>query len=147
MDRVVVPVVEREVSISQMWRAGLEGGRGRLFSARTSGVRVAVKRQVWREVEGGRAERQVSTSGSMLPGPEARRRSASSRTTMRVRLRPAMVSLPEVLMWSARRPGVAMTTWGRWERARAWVRISAPPVMRRGLRDWGAEMALNCSKI
>ena len=27
------------------------------------------------------------------------------------------------------------------------MRMSAPPVMRRGFRDWGAEMALNCSKI
>ena len=94
----VPPVVVREVSISQMWRGGLEAGRGRFLRDRTSGVRVAVKRQVWRSEDGGRAERQVSTSGSMLPGPEARRRSASSRMTMRVRLRPAMVSLPEVVM-------------------------------------------------
>ena len=83
----------------------------------------------------------------MLPGPEARSRSASSRTTIRVRLRPIVVSVPEVAIWSARRPGVAMTMCGRWERARAWVRMSVPPVMRRGFRDWGAEMALNCSKI
>ena len=78
-----------------------------------------MKRQVWREVEGGRAPMQVSTSGSMLPGPEARSRSASSRTRTRVRLRPEMVSEPDVVMWSARRPGVAMTMWGREERARA----------------------------
>jgi len=29
----------------------------------------------------------------------------------------------------------------------AWSRWSAPPVMRRGFRDWGADIALNCSKI
>ena len=58
-----------------------------------------------------------------------------------------MVSLPEVLVWSARRPGVAMTTWGRRESAKACSRMSAPPVIKIGFKDCVAEMALNCSKI
>lgn len=97
-------------------------------------------------------ERQVSTSGSMEPllvcfecgswedgdddddGGESRR-SASSRTTKRTRRRPMVVSSPEVRMWSARRPGVAMTTCGREERASAWARMSDPPLTRMGFRD------------
>lgn len=67
-------------------------GRDMDFNARTSGVSVAVNRRVWRSLDGGRVERQVSTSGSMLPGPLARSRSASSRTTMRTRLSPQTVS-------------------------------------------------------
>ncbi len=140
-------IARTSVSTSQMKTSGRLDGRGWALRARTSAVTVAVKRQVCLWDGGGKTERQVSTSGSILPGPEARRRSASSRTTIRVRRRLQIVSSPEVLMWSARRPGVAMTMWGRWESARAWVRMSAPPVMSIGLRDWGAEIALNCSNI
>lgn len=125
----------------------MEGDLGIPLSARTSGVTVAVKRSVWREVGGGRMERQVSTSGSWLPFPVARRRSASSRTTKRTRRKPQIVSSPETLMWLANRPGVAITTCGLWERARACSRMSVPPVMRTGFKDCGAEMALNCSNI
>lgn len=80
------------VPISVMKTGGLFEGRGMDFRARTSGVTVAVKRRVCRSLEGGSSERQVSTSGSMLPGPLARSRSASSRTTMRTRFKPQTVS-------------------------------------------------------
>ncbi|KAL1997608.1 hypothetical protein VTN02DRAFT_1333 [Thermoascus thermophilus] len=135
------------VAISVTKTGGLLAARGIDLSARTSGVTVAVNRSVWRSLGGGSADRHVSTSGSMLPGPLASIRSASSSTTMRTRFRPQMVSAPEVWMWSARRPGVAMTTCGRCESAMACGRMSVPPVTRIGLRFCGAEMALNCSKI
>ena len=92
----MVPFVS--VAISVMKMGGLLAARGMDCSARTSGVSVAVNRRVWRSLDGGRAERQVSTSGSMLPGPLVRSRSASSSTTMRTRFKPPMVSCPDVLM-------------------------------------------------
>lgn len=135
------------MSISQVKTGARPAGRGSVCSARTSGVIVAVKRQVWRSIDGGRAERHSSTSGSMLPWPAARRRSASSSTTNRLRLRPIVVSAPDVRMWSARRPGVAITTCGRCARAVACVRMSAPPVTRIHFSDWEAPIARNCSYI
>ena len=92
-----------------MEMGGREEAWGAVFRSRTSGVRVAVNRQVCRKEEGGRASRHVPTSGTMLPAPEASRRSASSRTTIFVLWRPHMVSVPDVLMWSASLPGVAIT--------------------------------------
>ena len=90
-----VPVL---VPISVMNGGGLLPVRGIDCRARTSGVRVAVKSSVWRSLDAGRAERHVSTSGSILPGPLVSSRSASSRTTMRTRLSPHTVSCPDVLM-------------------------------------------------
>ena len=133
--------------ISEMKIGGRLGGRGRFFRARTSDVMVAVKRRVRREVEVGSAERQVLRSGSMEPGPEASRRSASSRTTALALLRPMVVSAPEVCMWSASRPGVATTMCGRDDSAKACGRMSLPPVIRTTLRDCGAPIARNCSYI
>jgi hypothetical protein len=66
---------------------------------------------------------------------------------MRTLRKAHMVSSPDVLMWSANLPGVAITTCGRCARAVACGRISDPPVMRTALRLCGEEMALNCSKI
>ena len=45
------------VSSSQVKRGGLEGDLGIPLRARTSGVTVAVKSSVWRDVGGGRIER------------------------------------------------------------------------------------------
>ena len=92
------PFVSGEISVMKGGGLGELDGRGMDCRARTSGVSVAVKRRVWRSLEGGRTERQVSTSGSMLPGPLVRSRSASSRITMRTRFNPAIVSFPDVLM-------------------------------------------------
>ena len=92
----MVPFVS--VAISVMKMGGLLADRGIDCSARTSGVNVAVNKRVWRALDGGSAERQVSTSGSMLPGPLVRSRSASSSTTMRTRFSPQMVSCPDVLI-------------------------------------------------
>ncbi len=119
--------------------------RGCSLRARTSGVTVAVKRRVRRDDDGGRADRHVLTSGSIEPGPEARRRSASSSTTTLARLKPTVVSLPECSTWSASRPGVATTTCGRWDKASACWRMSLPPVTRTTLSECGAPRARNCS--
>ena len=94
-----VPVGEDGVDgsvISEMKIGGRSLGRGCDFRARTSGVTVAVKRRVSLDDEGGSAERQVLRSGSIDPGPDARRRSASSSTTTLARFRPTVVSLPDV---------------------------------------------------
>jgi hypothetical protein len=111
-------------------------------------VMVAVKRRVWRFEGVGRTEKHSSTSGSMLPTiPPASSRSASSRTTMRTLRRAHIVSSPEVRIWSASLPGVAITTCGRCAKAVACGRISEPPVIRTALRLCGEEIALNCSNI
>lgn len=134
------------VSTSHMNTGGLPGACALSFRARTSGVTVAVKRRVCRFPAGGRTEKHSSTSGSMLPTePPAKSRSASSRTTIRTLRSAQIVSSPDVRVWSARRPGVAITTWGLCARADACGRMSEPPVIRTALRDWGDEMALNCS--
>ena len=102
------------VSTSQTKRGGLFAERGSDFKAITSGVTVAVKRSVCLFSGGGRMERHSSTSGSMLPGePEASSLSASSSTTIRTRRSAHIVSSPDVRIWSASRPGVAITTCGR----------------------------------
>jgi hypothetical protein len=94
--RIVVEGVESLTS--EMKIGGRSLGRGCVLSARTSGVTVAVNRSVNRDDDGGRAERHVLRSGSMEPGPDARRRSASSRTTTFARLSPMIVSSPDVSM-------------------------------------------------
>ncbi len=92
---------------------------------------VAVKRRVWRFEGGGRMDKHSSTSGSILPTfPPASNLSASSRTTIFTLRSAHIVSSPDVLMWSANRPGVAMTMCGRWARAVACGRISMPPVIK-----------------
>lgn len=90
--------VKAWISVTKM--GGFPGCRGISFKARTSSVTVAVKSSVWRSFGPGKAPRQVSTSGSMLPGPALllSRRSASSSTTTRVRFRPETVSAPEFWM-------------------------------------------------
>lgn len=124
------------VSTSQTKTGGFPPVRGSSFSARTSGVTVAVKRRVWRSEAGGRTDRHSSTSGSILPTlPLANNRSASSSTTIRTRRRAHIVSSPEVRIWSASLPGVAITTCGLWARAVACVRISEPPVTRTAFND------------
>ena len=125
----------------------MPGLGGISFNARTSAVTVAVNRRVCLSVEGGRTDMTNSTSGNMDPRPAASNRSASSSTTKRTRLKPQIVSSPDTLMCSARRPGVAMTTCGRCDKASACSRMSAPPVTRTGLKDCAADNALNCSKI
>ena len=142
-----VDVVSVGEVISEMKIGGRLGGRGRFLRARTSGVIVAVKRRVRREVEGGSAEMQVLRSESMEPGPEASSLSASSSTTALALLSPIVVSAPEVCMWSASRPGVATTMCGRDDNAEACGRISLPPVISATLRDCGAPIARNCSYI
>ena len=83
-------------AISEMNIGGRSLGRGCSFRARTSGVTVAVKRRVRRDDDGGSAERQVFRSGSIEPGPDASKRSASSSTTTLARRRPMVVSSPDV---------------------------------------------------
>src|SRR3569833_2927094 len=136
------------VSTSHTNTGALPGARGMPFSALTSGATAAVKCSVCRAAAAGSAPRHSSSSGSMLPGPwAASSRSASSSTRNRTRFSPRMVSSPDVRMWSASRPGVAMMMCGRLASSMAWGRMSAPPVTSMALTVCEVENDLTCSKI
>jgi hypothetical protein len=79
---------------------------------------VAMKRSVWRE--GGM---QSTMTASASANDESKCRSASSITSNLTRLKTLLrgsARMPD------RRPGVAMTMWGRWASAEAWLIMSIP---------------------
>ena len=93
---VVVDFDAGSVEISVTNIGSLSSGRGSSFKARTSSVTVAVKSRVCLFAVSGSAPKQVSTSGSILPGPLCNSLSASSSTTNFARFSPAIVSSPDV---------------------------------------------------
>eukprot|EP00962_Isochrysis_galbana_P033791 scaffold11371_cov112-Isochrysis_galbana.AAC.3 len=77
--------------------------------------------------------------------PSSSSRSASSMTTKRsFETAPPM---DDDRKWSANRPGVATTMWGRCASSRLWSIISAPPTMTETRARSGAPSAVNWSAI
>jgi len=105
-------------------------------------VMVAEKRSIWRSREG-TAPRMTARSSSNVG---SRIRSASSSTRKRVFLNDLWM-LGSMRMSSARRPGVATTTWGRCTRSMACCRWSRPPTTTSASRVIPAPRALNWSQI
>jgi len=119
------------ISISQIYTGFLPLAGGLSLRDRISSVIVAVNNNVCRPCSAeGIASRHSDKSSAK---ESVRSLSASSRTTNLVRRSPHMVSSPDDLMWSANRPGVAMTMCGRWARDIACVLISAPPINKQSL--------------